>query len=108
MGRGGCDFCAPAVLLPDGTVLFPGQYPAQLYDPTRDAFSPIGMMLADQSAAAVLPNGQVLFAGGEDCCGRLAIAELYRQKTRDFVSTGNMMSRRVWHTLTPLPGGTAK
>jgi len=31
VGRGECDFCAPSVLLADGTVLFPGQYPAQVY-----------------------------------------------------------------------------
>src|SRR5262249_52195646 len=30
IGRGGCDFCAPSVLLSDGAVLFPGQSPAQL------------------------------------------------------------------------------
>jgi Galactose oxidase, central domain len=104
VGRDGCDFCAPSVLLSDGSVLFPGQYPAQLYDPTRDAFSPIGMMLYDQSTAAVLMNGQVLFAGGAPI-GRIADAELYDQATRTFVSTGSMASRRVWHSLTLLPNG---
>jgi hypothetical protein len=70
VGRGGCDFCAPSVLLADGTALFPGQYPAQLYDPPSDVFSQIGTMIHDQSTAAVLLNGQVLFAGGEPI-GRL-------------------------------------
>lgn len=104
VGRGGCDFCAPSVLLSDGAVLFPGQYPAQLYDPARDVFSPIGMMLYDQSTAALLMNGQVLFAGGEPI-GRIADAELYDPATRTFVSTGSMASRRVWHSLTLLPNG---
>ena len=104
VGRGGCDFCAPSVLLSDGTVLFPGQYPAQLYDPTRDVFSPIGMMLFDQSTAAALINGQVLFAGGAPI-GRIADAELYDPATRTFMSTGSMASRRVWHSLTLLPTG---
>jgi hypothetical protein len=104
VGRGGCDFCAPSVLLSDGAVLFPGQYPAQIYDATRDAFGPIGMMLYDQSTAAALMNGQVLFAGGAPI-GRIADAELYDPSTRTFVSTGSMASRRVWHSLTLLPNG---
>ena len=33
VGRGGCDFCAPAVLLHDGTVLFAGQYPGPAVRP---------------------------------------------------------------------------
>ena len=65
VGRGGCDFCAPAVLLHDGTVLFAGQSPAQIYDRARDAFSPSGVMAFEPSAAAALASGQVLFAGGE-------------------------------------------
>ena len=104
VGRGGCDFCAPSVLLSDGAVLFPAQYPAQLYDPTRDVFSPIGMMRREESTAAVLMNGEVLFAGGAPI-GRIADAELYSPATRTFVPTGSMGSPRVWHSLTLLPNG---
>jgi Kelch motif protein len=104
VGRGGCDFCAPAILLPDGRVLFPGQYPAQLYDPITNAFSVDGMMISDHSAATLLTNGKVLFAGGEDF-GRSSTAELYDPATGAFASTGNMAWRRVWHTLTLLPNG---
>jgi hypothetical protein len=104
VGRGGCDFCAPAVLLADGTVLFTGQSPAQLYDPASDSFSPSGMGISEQ-AAATLTNGKVLFAGGEDCCGRLSGAELYDPATHSFASTANMAWRRVWHTLSWLPNG---
>ena len=104
VGREGCDFCAPSVLLSDGAVLFPGQNPAQLYDPAGDVFSPIGTMLREQSTAAVLMNGQVLFAGGEPI-GRTADAELYNPATRTFVPTASMASPRVWHTLTLLPNG---
>jgi hypothetical protein len=104
VGRSGCDFCAPAILLHDGSVLFPGQYPAQLYDPSTDSFSANGMMLFDQSTAAILRSGQVLFAGGE-ALGRLANAELYDPTSRTFARTGDMTSRRVWHTLTSLPDG---
>lgn len=104
VGRGGCDFCAPSVPLPDGTALFPGQYPAQIYDPGTNSFSPVGMMLRDQSTAAVLMNGQVLFAGGVTI-GRVAEAELYNPVSHAFVPTGGMAAPRVWHTLTPLPNG---
>jgi hypothetical protein len=104
VGRGGCDFCAPATLLPDGTVLFPGQYPAQLYDPIRDTFRAAGMMISDHSAATLLTNGTVLFAGGEDF-GRSSSAELYDPVRGAFASTGNMAGPRVWHTLTLLPNG---
>ena len=104
VGRNGCDFCAPSVPLSDGTVLFPGQHPAQLYDPARDAFSPIGTMLHEQSTAALLMTGQVLFAGGAPI-GRIADAELYDPATHAFVSTASMAAPRVWHTLTLLPTG---
>ena len=104
VGRGGCDFCAPSVRLVDGAVLFPGQDPAQLYDSGRDVFSAVGTMLREQSTAALLMNGQVLFAGGEPI-GRTADAELYSPATRTFVPTGSMASPRVWHTLTLLPNG---
>ena len=105
VGRGGCDFCAPAVLLHDGTVLFAGQSPAQVYDRARDAFSPSGVMTFEPSAAAALANGQVLFAGGESL-GRLANAELYSPATGTFSRAPDMTARRVWHTLTALPNGT--
>jgi len=104
VGRDGCDFCAPSVLMSDGTVLFPGQHPAQLYDPAGDAFSPIAMMLHEESTAAVLMNGQVLFAGGAPL-GRIADAELYNPATHAFTSTASMASPRVWHSLTLLPTG---
>ena len=106
VGHGGCDFCAPAVLLHDGTVLFPGQFPAQLYDPVSDSFSPSGATSTELSAAATLMNGQVLFAGGSPI-GRSANAELYYPATHTFARTADMTSRRVWHTLSSLPDGTA-
>lgn len=106
VGRGGCDFCAPAILLADGKVLFPGQYPAQLYDPVTDTFSPSGMTISDPSAATLLTNGKVLFAGGESL-GRSSSAELYDPQTHTFASTASMAWRRVWHTLTLLPNGMA-
>jgi len=105
VGRGECDFCAPSVLLADGTVLFPGQYPAQVYDPRTNAFTLTGMMIADQSAATLLVNGNVLLAGGVSDSGRTTTAELYDPTTGAFFATASMTARRVWHTLTLLPTG---
>jgi hypothetical protein len=105
VGRDECDFCAPSILLADGTVLFPGQYPAQLYDHGANQFRLTGLMIDDQSAATLLPTGNVLFAGGESCCGRSASAERYDPTTGMFSATGSMTARRVWHTLTLLPSG---
>jgi len=104
VGRGGCDFCAPAVLLHDGTVLFTGQLPAQVYDPGSDSFSPSGVTTFEASAAASLTTGHVLFAGGE-VIGRVATAALYDPATRMFIHTRDMASPRVWHTLSALPNG---
>ena len=106
VGRGGCDFCAPAVLLHDGTVLFAGQSPSQLYDPQSDSFTANGLLSFEPSGAVVLTNGEVLFAGGAPL-GRVASAELYKPATRAYARTGDMASRRVSHTLTPLPDGSA-
>src|SRR5438093_393443 len=106
VGRGECDFCAPSILLGDGTVLFPGRYPAQVYDPRTNAFTLTGMMIDDQSAATLLLNGKVLLTGGEsDFGGRTATAELYDPATGAFSATGSMTARRVWHALTLLPMG---
>jgi hypothetical protein len=106
VGRGGCDFCAPATLLADGRVLFPGQYPAQLFDASSNSFSADGMPISDHSTATLLMNGKVLFAGGETFA-RSSRAELYEPATGTFISTGDMAWRRVWHGLTLLPNGMA-
>ena len=106
---GGCDFCAPSVLLADGRVLFPSQaFAPQLYNPATGTFSVTKPMTGDcDSAATLLMNGTVLFAGGEgDDCGRTSWAELYDPSTDSFAKTGFMGSGRVWHSLTLLPDGT--
>jgi hypothetical protein len=113
---GGCDFCAPSVLLADGRVLFPSQaYAPQLYNPATGTFSITGHMSGDcnsglsngcDSAAILLTNGKVLFAGGESDFGRSAYAELYDPAAGRFAATGSMTSRRAWHSLTLLPDGT--
>ena len=104
-GTGACDFCPPAVLLADGTVLFAGQDQVQIYDPATGLFSLTGAANPCLSAATLLTDGRVLFAGGE-CIGRLATAELYDPAARVFHFTGSMGSSRVWQSLTMLPDGT--
>jgi hypothetical protein len=104
VGSGGCDFCAPAVLLPDGTVLFAGQSPAQVYDPLSNSFSPGGAMSDELSSAAALMNGQVLFAGGASLA-RTPRAELYNPTTHTFARTADMTLGRASHTLSSLPDG---
>ena len=68
-------------------------------------FSLTGAMSPCLSTATLLTNGKVLFAGGE-CIGRSASAVLYDPATGAFASTGDMTSRRVWHSATLLPNGT--
>jgi hypothetical protein len=101
---GECDFCAPSTLLADSRVLFPEQNQAQLYDSASGIFTLTGGMLQGYTAAALLMNGKVLFAGGVDI-SRFAHAGLYDPAAGDFSPTGSMGSIRVWHTLTLLPGG---
>ncbi len=86
-------------------MLFPEQNPAQLYDPTTGTFTPLTGSLPDgYTAASLLMNGKVLFAGGEGI-GRIFRAHLYDPITGAFSSTGVMGWSRVWHTLTLLPDG---
>jgi hypothetical protein len=106
IGHGSCDFCAPSVLLSNGLVLFTGQNPAQLYDPRGGVFTATNFSgIVNESAATLLMNGKVLFAGGEPF-GRSSAAELFDPRLGTFVSTGRMAWPRVWHTLTLLPDGT--
>src|SRR5262249_11464679 len=50
--------------------------------------------------ATLLPNGQVLVAGGG-----LASGEIYRPATRGRTATGSMATARSYHTATLLPNG---
>ena len=105
-GNGACDFCAPSVRLADGRVLFIQQQPAQLFDPRTATFTTTGDLITAPSTAALLMDGTVLVTGGEDI-GRSPLAAVYRPALGTFARTGNMTEPRVWHSLTPLPDGTA-
>ena len=55
--------------------------------------------------ATLLPNGQVLIAGGENTLGFLASAELYNPSTGQWTDTGSMTTPRINQRATLLPNG---
>jgi len=58
--------------------------------------------------ATLLPNGQVLVAGGLSVKGSgdaLASAELYNPATKTWTTTGNLSNTLFYHTATLLPNG---
>ena len=112
-----------ATLLPNGQVLVAGGYTdfyasvatasAELYNPATGTWATTGSMsiaLID-ATATLLPNGQVLVAGGYnqtafvDSPVPLTSAELYNPATGTWTITGSMNFARVYHTATLLPNG---
>ena len=56
--------------------------------------------------ATLLPNGQVLVAGGNDIFNnKLSSAELYDPASGLWTATGRMTTERIDHTATLLPNG---
>jgi subtilisin-like proprotein convertase family protein len=80
---------------------------AELYYPTTGTWSNISSMNAIRynHSATLLPNGQVLVAGGDNASGVLASAELYNPATGTWTTTGSLHAARVAHTATLLPNG---
>ena len=102
-----------ATLLIDGRVLIAGGVTnaadglavvssAEVYDPTPGSFSPTGGMgeARGEHTATLLPDGNVLVAGGSD-----STAELYDLSTGSFTPTGGMETVRWAHTATLLQNG---
>ncbi len=110
--------CA-ATLLPDGKVLVAGGWSgdsdvpnvtatAELFDPSAGSFTSSSSLLTARygHTATLLPNGEVLFAGGStDYDSAFAGAELYDPASGGFTSTGSMLSSRYYHTATLLSNG---
>ena len=108
-----------ATLLPNGQVLVAGGddtfsggslSSAELYDPDAGVWSATGDLgipdnARDSHTATLLPNGQVLVAGGYDYNGPLASAELYDPATGYWTSTGSLGFARYSHTATLLTNG---
>jgi hypothetical protein len=103
-------FAHTATLLPDGKVLIAGGAAsggagspvlssAELYDPATSTFRPTGDMTVGRHkhAAMLLPDGNVLIAGGADSRdwrGRYASAEIFNTRTGTFTPTGSMGAGR--------------
>ena len=119
-----CGCGAEPTLLGNGMVLFSGGFngstaiaTAQLYDPTRNAFSSTGSLTVARAghSSILLPSGKVLIAGGVFYTGTppynlvanyLASAELYDPATGTFSLTGSLKTARSGNSTTVLPNGT--
>lgn len=111
-------YAAAAAPLPDGRVLVAGGRnddppftnldTAEVFDPFTNSFTPTGSMGTARlaPAAAPLPDGRVLVAGGTaDDTTSLPSAEVYDPATGTFSPTGSMGVGRSFFAAAPLPGG---
>jgi galactose oxidase-like protein len=111
-----------ATPLPDGRVLVAGGAElanqtvilssAELYNPATGTWAATGRMTTARTGhtATLLPDGQVLVAGGEGACVNgscpfLSGAELYNPAAGTWAPTGGMSTARTRHTATLLPNG---
>jgi YVTN family beta-propeller protein len=114
-----------ATQLVDGRILITGGqgengcdpvcgYPriAEIYDPAKGSFTTVGKMSTGRymAAAALLPNGRVLIAGGYNydngANSYLTTAEIFDPATATFSPTGAMNLGRTGHSATVLANGT--
>ena len=110
-----------ATLLPNGKVLvaggFSGNPPAgsfdisdsaEIYDPTAGTWTRTSALNTPRGyhKAALLPNGQVLLAGGSDSAfNPLSSADLFTPATGHWTTTGSMKSPRAGFAMLLLPNG---
>jgi len=91
-------------------------YSTELYNPKAQQFKYSANMIAPRQGhtAVLLPNGNVLIAGGmSDTLSKnrkiasalLSSAEIYDTKTDSFKSTGNMITPRLWFSSILLNNG---
>jgi hypothetical protein len=96
------------VLIAGGWVGDGGTDSAELYDPATGKFTVIAKMTSRRGrpSATLLPNGDVLIAGGEERNNvSLASAEIFQVNTLSFHSTGTMHHARISHSATLLSDG---
>jgi Kelch motif/Galactose oxidase, central domain len=108
---------AVAARLPDGRVLVAGgSYDdgtehylasAEVFNPATGAFTAVGDMNVARvrAAAAPLPDGRVLVAGGNNGSTRLSSAEVFNPATGAFTTVNDMDGDRARAAAAPLPDG---
>jgi WD40 repeat protein len=99
-----------ATLLPNGRVLVLSGCcsvaSAELYDPATNTWTPAASIGRTNQVAMLLPDGQVLVAGGSDDAPELKSAELYDPATNTWAPAASMSTGRdEGHTATLLPNG---
>ena len=112
-----------ATLLSDGKVLFTGGYPgnegqgnpttlalSELFDPISGTWAIVGDLneARDSHTATLLPDGQLLIAGGFDYnIGQYpGGTELYDPATATWMTAASLRTPRSGHTATLLPDGS--
>jgi hypothetical protein len=108
---------AVAAPLPDGRVLVAGgSYndgtehslaSAEVFNPATGTFTPVANMSVARvrAAAAPLPDGRVLVAGGNNGSIRLSSAEAFNPVTGAFTPVGDMTADRAREAAARLPDG---
>jgi N-acetylneuraminic acid mutarotase len=109
---------ATATLLPNGKVLVAGGQAgsgnegnylntALLYDPSGNTWTATGSMAHARAShtATLMPNGQVMVAGGQDNTGSLDSVEFYNPNSGTWSTGNHMLSARSAHTTTLLLNG---
>src|SRR3954452_68728 len=108
---------AVAAPLPDGRVLVAGgSYndgvdhelaSAEVFNPGTGAFTPVGDMgiARVRAAAAPLPDGRVVVAGGNNGATRLSSAEVFNPATNTFTPVNDMTTDRARAAAARLPDG---
>ena len=92
---------ATGKVLIEGIDIYSGAPPyAEIFDPSDGTFTPTASPSAvhQYGAAALLPDGEVLFASGAP--------ELYLPASETFSAAGNLISLATWDRATLLPDGT--
>ena len=114
---GAARYAAVAAPLKDGRVLVAGGYyddggdhylaSAEVFNPATNAFTPVGDMgiARVRAAAAPLPDGRVLVAGGNDGTTRLSSAEVFNPATNAFTPVNDIGTDRARAAAAPLPDG---
>ncbi len=98
-----------ATPLVDGSIFITqgSEIEAEVYDPRGGAFGRTPPRFPwIQGMAALLMNGKILLAGGNDDTGQSALAGIYDPSTVGFPTTGMMTVPRSHASITLLPNGT--